>query len=366
MILFGNYQLAPCNIWSDENCSEYSIYPECYSHPCISISEFASNLSDYLHPCTHLILQSGNHTLNSPFVFAHIETLSLSTNFSSTTIVCVNQSITIGFEHVSNVHIDGVTFITCKTFVNSSKNFTLENSSYFGMNMTGTALFSVNTTAYLSNCSFTQFHGTQFTNAIIGGAIIISRSTFHMYECILEENGAHRGGALFLGQNSSLLLLYCMINDNHDHPSPLRNILTRGGAILVCHGCHITVTNSTFTNNTAIQGGVLYLEGLFITVDVMLSNNTFSQNSGQYGGVFYARFQNINVYNSYFINNTARYYGGVFYSYKANIRIDRSNFVNSTARSRGGVLYATDTNASMDTSVFTHNTANRGGVFLCF
>ena len=123
MILCGYSQPTSCNIWSDENCSEYSIDPQCYSLSCISISDFASNLSDYLLPCTHLVLQPGNHTLNFPFVVANVQTFSLSnsTNFSSATIVCVNQSATIRFEHVSNVHISGVTFIGCKTIVNSTK-----------------------------------------------------------------------------------------------------------------------------------------------------------------------------------------------------------------------------------------------------
>ena len=380
MILFGCYQLVTCNVWSDENCSEYFIYPECYSqHNCIRISEFATNLSDYLQPCTHLILQPGNHTLNSPFFITNVENFSLSTygNFSGTTIVCANQYM-ISFEHVSHVHIGGVTFIRCKIVVNSTKNYKLQDISFYGMHLTGTALFSVNSTSYLSKCSFAQFHGTQFNNVIIGGAIIISHSTFHMHDCVLEDNRAQRGGAIFIEQNSSLLLLICMMNRNHDHPSRSRYISTKGGAIFIHHSYHIAVIKSTFTNNTASQGGVLYIEGHSVPntiVEVTLTNSTFAQNSGQYGGVIYARFQTLNVYNGYFTNNTARYYGGVclftcnftqnyagdgggaIFAYSANTNIYSSNFIHNTASAFGGAVFALYANIFVYDSNFLDNAA---------
>ena len=261
IILQCYYQLVSCNTLSNENCSVYYIHPQCYSQPCIDISDFATNLSDYLHSCTHLVLLPGNHTLNSFFVIAHVENFSVSThgNHGSASIVCDNQFVTIGFHHASNVNIDGVTFNRCKTVVNLTKSYTVEDSSFFGMNMIGTALLSFNTIAYLSNCSFTEFHGTQINNATVGGAIITSNSTFLMYECVFEDNRALTGGALFVEQNSSLALNSCVFNRNGNHPSNLGYISTKGGAISIQNGHLVTITNSTFINNSASQGGVLYL-----------------------------------------------------------------------------------------------------------
>jgi len=114
----------------------------------------------------------------------------------------------------------------------------------------------------------------------------------------------------------------------------------RGGAIFINQG-NLTVSNSTFLNNSAIRdaGAINNLAGT-ITID----NSIFSNNSAPFGGSIYNYVGTINrISNSIFTNNSATAPSGFFYG-------------------RGGAIYnAFGTITLIENSTFSENSSNGGG-----
>ena len=153
-----------------------------------------------------------------------------------------------------------------------------------------------------------------------------------------------------------------------------------GLCIATITGAHnnITITNSAFTSNTVDHGG-----GLFIYTDngthnnITITNSTFTNNTvgGDGGGLFIytenGTHNNITITNSTFTNNTVGYYGGglciaTITGAHNNITITNSTFTNNIVGGYGGGLdIYTDTgthnNITITNSACTNNAIGYGG-----
>ena len=76
------------------------------------------------------------------------------------------------------------------------------------------------------------------------------------------------------------------------------------GGIISCSGCNITLVKSVFSNNQAVRGGVIKLEA---SANFTVYQVQFSKNSArELGGVMFATTQSLfNIKNSDFIKNFA-------------------------------------------------------------
>ncbi len=130
-----------------------------------------------------------------------------------------------------------------------------------------------------------------------------------------------------------------------------------GGAIFT--GGVVTVTNSTFTNNTAdgIGGGAIFADGAAVTV----TNSTFTGNTapGDAGGAVFA-FGVVTVTNSTFTNNTAAGSGAIFDEGGA-VTVTNSTFTGNTAPGGTGGAIVTGGVVTVTNSTFANNTASSGG-----
>jgi len=128
----------------------------------------------------------------------------------------------------------------------------------------------------------------------------------------------------------------------------------------------LTLTNNTFTNNKCAQNGGVYS---FILTDYKLNstNNIYINNSaGLAGGVGFglrASFALLEE-NAYYENNVAGTYGGAWYlsanNYKTNLqsfKLSQSTFINSMAQQRGGCIYVETGSITIDECTFQNSQA---------
>ena len=111
-------------------------------------------------------------------------------------------------------------------------------------------------------------------------------------------------------------------------------ITQEAGAAIINYG-NVTVTNSTFTNNTAIWGGAIYNYSTVTVADSTFTNNTVNN----YGGVIHNDHGTVTVTNSTFNNNTAKYGGGAIMNYYGTLTVTGSTFTNNTSNNDGGAIY---------------------------
>ena len=126
-----------------------------------------------------------------------------------------------------------------------------------------------------------------------------------------------------------------------------------GGGIL--NDGTLTLTNSTFTNNTASgDGGGILNDGT-----LTLTNSTFTNNTTTDSGSAIYNPGTLTVTNSTFTNNTTTGVGSGIYN-SGTLTVTNSTFTNNTASDGGGIFnFGTLT---VTNSTFTNNTAIGGGV----
>ena len=131
------------------------------------------------------------------------------------------------------------------------------------------------------------------------------------------------------------------------------NTADDGGAI---NASTATVTDSTFTANTATQGGAIY------TATTAVTRSTFTNNTANYGGAIYAG-GTATVTDSTFTRNSATTDGGAIAA--TNGTIARSRFTRNTAGEHGGAVTLSSPNSDnlqqLRGNTFTRNQAGAGG-----
>ncbi len=140
-----------------------------------------------------------------------------------------------------------------------------------------------------------------------------------------------------------------------------------GGAYVESSSGSVTVSNSTFSENSAaVYGGGAYVESSSGSVTV--SNSTFSGNSAAvYGGGAYVESSSgsVTVSNSTFSGNSAEYYGGGAYvwSSSGSVTVSNSTFSGNSAADCGGGAYVWSSSGSVtvSNSTFSGNSAGGGG-----
>ena len=129
-----------------------------------------------------------------------------------------------------------------------------------------------------------------------------------------------------------------------------------GGAI---YADAVTVTTSTFTGNTANEGGAIYGGGQSVGV----STSTFTGNTAIYGGAIAAG--TATVTSSTFTGNTAEE-GGAILAITGTIA--RSRFIRNTASGHGGAVHlwapTSDNLQKLRGNTFTRNRAGAGGAIV--
>ena len=185
---------------------------------------------------------------------------------------------------------------------------------------TGTVYFQ-SSQGKIENCNFDKnvanYAGGIYVNI---GDVSILRNNF------TNNNATEDGGAIYLNTPAAgTHIEYCNFNKNN----------AKNGAAIAIAGDNIVVTQSNFTNNIATgNGGAIY--ALSSKSSLTVSESTFKQNNAANGGAIYygdatAQSNGLTIYNDTFISNTAIYNGGaVDYLIGADYWRDYNNFNNES------------------------------------
>lgn len=339
----------------------------CPEELCLTLSQFAANVDKYLQSNTTLILQEGNHSLDTVLVVENVDELTI---FSTGAIILHEEGARIHLKHVTRVHIQGITFIGVRgNKVESVKNFTIQHSSFSGMgngmvqgnsltcdqqNNTGSALELVDSKAMIVNSSFVSNVFGKCRDSLdlknikvhlpvhIGGAIFATKSSVTIIRSNFERNRAEMGGAIY-GDWSSFI-----ITDSNF----VENIATCSVANVVCNGF----------------GGALLLhqtrESRKHDVLLKIDTSVFNRNKASgCGGAIVVYHVITKVSKSKFLNNSARQSGGVIKTFsRVTINLKYSTFSGNLAKSHGGVVSSTrGTYITFQTCYVSHNKALQQG-----
>ena len=197
-------------------------------------------------------------------------------------------------------------------------NATIYNS-LFDSN-TGSAVFCINSTLHVDGTTFLNNSSPQEGGALLGGYSMIN-----LRNGILEQNTAAEGGAIYLRVVNEAIFSNCSFTNNSGS--------NEGGALVITDG-NAHIAHSTFLDNTAKKGGVLYLEGSLHQSECLLEGN-----HAEDGGCFYMdQGSELTVIHSNFSDNFARDSGGIMHTKKSSVHLVNISVENTTVGEKGGVI----------------------------
>ena len=214
-------------------------------------------------------------------------------------------------------------------------------------------------------------------------------ASLHIHHIILHNNKHYS-----TNNDGGTLYVHCDI-DTHititESTFTNNTIGGNGGGLYITYSAtdiygNITITDSIFANNTVgTGGGLLIYSTIDIYNDITITNSTFTNNIVGYvgGGLFIHSdtdvYNNINITNSTFNNNIVGINGGglVIGSYTGihnNITITNNTFANNIVYGNGGGLFIgsytgthNNIHATITGSTFTNNTAGDGsGLYIYY
>ncbi|MCB8950077.1 MAG: hypothetical protein H6653_18880 [Ardenticatenaceae bacterium] len=167
-----------------------------------------------------------------------------------------------------------------------------------------------------------------------GGDTIYATGTFNEHDLVINKNLTIEGGAVDangLGRHFEIRPGKTVVFEDmffHNGSS------TNGGSIL--NQGDLTLIDVEFTNNTAVDGGVIYnaLSG-FVVVDY----GRFVDNQANRGGAIYTEGDLIIDGLSFFNRNAAETFGGVLFNAETAHTDFRNSIVYNSTASAGGALY---------------------------
>ena len=232
------------------------------------------------------------------------------------------------------------------TFINNTAN-------------SGGALMWYGTNGHISNCTFINNTATNVKTSG-GGALLLYGANFSVSNCTFEENHAKVGGAVHFYYTEGTISDSDFINNTASQTGGAIYTEEISGIVYNSSGNkYINIFNCTFEENHAdMDGGAI---GMYYSANCSVSNCTFTCNTADDGGAIYVdSLMNNSVSNSNFIANKAEYSGGAIFWISDNGSISNSNFTENEADEGGAVYWFTDNGVITD-STFTNNTATRNG-----
>ena len=240
---------------------------------------------------------------------------------------------------------------------------------------------SINNTAMRGGSSYVYGDNTTIQNSVldnnaasdIGGGAYIYGDDVIVKNCILNDNEAEsEGGAVYVyGDNAYFENITSKNNTAGDD----------GGSFCVI-GDGATVKDSTLTDNSAITGGAMYVDGnecnfinnnissneagagagIFVSgSDCVFSDNQVSDNSANFGAGIYVNGENTLFTNNNVTSNEAIASGGGIFVDGQGSNFTHNTISDNTAGFYGGGVYVNGENTYFEDIIGDNNTALNGG-----
>ena len=183
-------------------------------------------------------------------------------------------------------------------------------------------------------------------------------ATLALYNITLSESYSNAdGGAIYNALGGKLIIDNSTLRDNQTSSS------FSGGAI-VSYG-PLTITNSLFENNQGGSGGAVYPRWgeaiVYISNTVFRNNQALSDASGYGGALLLWDGPKVNIVDSLFESNQARFGGAIYSLVNSTLRLEQTTLVDNSAAAHGGALYNQATLALIESEVLDNSAFYAGG-----
>ena len=259
---------------------------------------------------------------------------------------------------IINCNFEG-NFITNVTYVTSDIEWTSwdgDTMYYYSRETTDESLIGK---VIMDETSTTYYYSIETGNPIdVGGAINILASNATLKFSNFTNNSARLGGAVYVSTTEGYTnIIYSNFDKNSAHEF--------GGAVNI-HASGVSVNNSKFNSNNAIDGGAMFVSGAGLTnyvINSIFANNTANQGHG--GAIEWIASQG-HIEFTNFTNNTASYGGGIFFNGEShNSSIINVRFENNNATFNGGAIDWDASYGKLYNTTFISNYAGEYGAALC-
>lgn len=179
------------------------------------------------------------------------------------------------------------------------------------------------------------------------GGGVYNGGTLTITNSTFSSNGAVNGGGINSG-NGTLTIMNCIFSDNY---------ATNGGGISVgTSSGTLTVTNSTFSSNSATSnGGSILNSGKMI-----VTNSSFSDGYAAGGGgeIFNVQSPSVTITNSKFTGSPAGINsGGAIYNNSHSTTTITNSLFSAKSSGYGGAIYNNNSKMTIVSSTFSNNSA---------
>lgn len=219
--------------------------------------------------------------------------------------------------------------------------------------------------------ALTLDHVTATNNNAKGGVVytsastVITNSTFSGNSIVNAANGSDYAGAAVRIVGGTVRISGSTFDHNTIKTSG--STITspgNGGAISNESGGLLYVSNSTFTANSAFDGGAIRGDASS-SGKIHIARSTFTGNQAVYGGAIENFGNELRLDYNRFDSNTAANIGGALWSLGGLAFVNWSEFTGNTAAATGGAVHCDGTNFYVFASTFSGNKANtQNGGFL--
>lgn len=261
-----------------------------------------------------------------------------------------------GFTATSN---GGVVYQEGGTFISNGCSF----SSNSGTN--GGAIYQNGGTAKLIDTTFTE------NTAHLGGAVYSTAGTVELTNAVFTENTATKNASGSAGNGGAIDIVGSTMTGTATFTNNTAE--GHGGAIYLSYinnddgtrvGAEMALTGSAFTENAAAAGGAISSR---TDCSVTVTNCTFTRNSAsgtvwdQSGGAIYSNDNTLTVTGCTFDSNSSGYYGGAITAVNANATINGNTEIKGSTGVTGSALYFRSAGTySLENVVLENNIATSG------
>lgn len=290
--------------------------------------------------------------------------------FTITSAITINKSLTFDIGDANGIIANGsatisgsstrLVNITANSIIVTFNKITFTNGSVTGQ---GAAVYNnySGVTLTFNNCSFTSNTANSGWFSQGNGGAIYNAGTLTTNSCIFTSNSAaNYGGAIY--NTGTLYVDNSVFNLNRVTGNTQ---YTGGGAIYNNASGNFSVSNSTFSSNSAPTGGAIISMTAATITGSTFNNNNANQNNG--GAISFGVNNNtpgtgtITISDNYFSGNTATSNGGAIWSgTNGTCIISNNNFVGNKATENGGAI-RTWGSTTVTSNNFYNNTAGTAG-----
>ena len=345
--------VCPCCIL----CETYYVTPTssnvtCPFESCLTLSQVAALFNESDIALTFL---PGNHSIDTPLLVENGNSFRMDELGNSSDVVKIEckhpKSFNINVRNVSDMHISGLKFVGCTSSLHLVEQVWITGCQF--SHSKKTALTFVESTVYIANSSFRYNEGGSYQldlKNLVGGALFARNSKVTVLNSFFQRNSAESGGAIYCHSNQSSHFI--LFNSNF-----IENTAKCYGGVLYSNGCKVSINNSTFQNNSAVEAVEAGRHNM--------QNRGTRPSHHDHGGVLALFKSSVSIHRSAFTQNRAKNEGGVIFMEKSNIVSDENNFYQNNAQ-QGGVIRGYWSNFNDKQSNFSENKASdETGVLYC-